>query len=98
MLIDLTQYTVIIAVPNCKISWRPVDLFIIGAFDHFCLFFFLCIVNHTRYRDGHVTALCLRDLVFLNLGQRGHCFLVFIFFVEARQKLVLLGIYFFGLV
>ena len=41
-------------------------------------------------------ALYLRDLVILSLGQRWSLFVSFIFFVEARQKLVLLGIYFSG--
>ena len=35
--------------------------------------FMCCVMNHTCYRDGHVIALCLRDLVILSLGQRGHC-------------------------
>ena len=35
--------------------------------------FMCCVMNHTRYRDGHVIALCLSDLVILSLGQRGHC-------------------------
>ena len=55
-----------------------------------------CVMNHARYRDGHDIAVCLRDLVILSLGQRGHCGLVFIYFVEARQILVLLGFYFLG--
>ena len=55
-----------------------------------------CVMNRARYRDGHVIALCPRDIVILSLGERGHCLLISIFFVETRQKLVLLGIYFSG--
>ena len=45
-------------------------------------------MNHTGYSDGRVIVFCLRDIVIPSLSQRVHCLLVFIFFAEARQKLV----------
>ena len=40
---------------NCKISWCPVNLFIIGTLVTLSLFpFMCCVMNHSRHRDRRV--------------------------------------------
>ena len=62
---------------SCKISWCPVNLFIINALFTLLPFPFMCL-NRTRYRDGRVIAFVSETI--RSFGQRGHCLLVFIFF------------------
>ena len=77
----------------CKISWCPVNLFIIDALITFIAFSFHVLYIVLATVTDALSPLSQR-LNIRSFGQRGHCLLVLIFFVEARQKLVLLGIYF----